>query len=177
MNSILWIVTYGSSTLFHARDNVITEFCDYYLAFLCPLYMTYISLVRTLWITNKQTLKKLAIPFIVVFLYFAYQMGFVSFDYAWHMKMSVFFIFSSFFIWLAWSIKHFKELPQCKWVLSFYIAIFLFSPLELFDFQPLFGYFDAHSLWHGVGSPIIALFSFFTIFDAQFYHNPTRKMV
>ncbi|KAJ5074168.1 post-gpi attachment to protein factor 3 [Anaeramoeba ignava] len=136
MNSIVWILLFTSSTMFHARDNVITEFSDYHFAFGSPFYWVYLMFL---------------------------------FDYAFHMKLCTFSIVTSFSIWLIWCIFTFRKYKHCFWILLFYGSIFAFSPFELFDFPPLFGHFDAHSLWHAANCLIVLSLTPFIIKDANFY--------
>jgi hypothetical protein len=50
--------------------------------------------------------------------------------------------------------------------------------LELFDFPPIWGIFDAHSLWHATTAPLAKTLWDFHIEDALFeISNKAEKMV
>jgi hypothetical protein len=53
-------------------------------------------------------------------------------------------------------------------------AMWAMSVVEVFDFPPLFGYLDAHALWHLCGIPITFMWNKFLIADAQ--HHLRRKI-
>ena len=47
--------------------------------------------------------------------------------------------------------------------------------LELLDFEPIFGLFDSHSLWHLATAPIHLIWYSFVIKDCEFLYNEAKK--
>lgn len=73
--------------------------------------------------------------------------------------------------WTVWSLS---QLGQRKYVwkmLVFVILAMATTILEVYDFPPILGSFDAHSLWHLSSAPLTILFYKFIIDDC----NQLRK--
>jgi hypothetical protein len=47
--------------------------------------------------------------------------------------------------------------------------------LELLDFEPMFGTFDSHSLWHLATAPIHLLWYRFVIEDCEYLYIESKK--
>lgn len=161
MNTWIW------STAFHARDNIVTERLDYFCATLSILYLLNLTIIRLLRLPIKLWCLPI-IPSITYFSWHCYTLHYIHFDYGWNMTMMVIFGSTYCLLWYIWALCN----PQCasyRWKICVANSIILFmSTCEVFDFPPLFGLFDAHSIWH-FSTPICTFLTFeFAIDDAFF---------
>lgn len=62
-----------------------------------------------------------------------------------------------------------KLSKSTMWYIITITILFLGAPLELYEFPPLFGHFDGHSLWHLAGGIISVAFHLHTVADAADY--------
>ena len=78
-------------------------------------------------------------------------------------------------LWLVWCFKNRRKLPHVK---NAAIAVLLLNVtvlLELLDFEPIFGIFDSHSLWHLSTAPIHLVWYSFVIKDCDYIYNESKK--
>ncbi|CAG8498892.1 20321_t:CDS:1 [Gigaspora rosea] len=155
MNSWFW------SAIYHSRDFPITEELDYFSAGLTILYSLFYTVLRVFQIRNKQQTLLWALICISGFLAHCSYLHFIKFDYGYNMTASIIIGMSNNLIWVGWSIVHWHKRPDDAWKpITLVLLILLAMSLEIFDFPPWWGIFDAHSLWHAS-----------TIFLASFWYD------
>ena len=74
-------------------------------------------------------------------------------------------------VWFAWSASQIykKKNMHSKWMLYSIAFIIVLSPFEINDFVPVWGFFDAHSLWHASINIISIAFWMFSICDLNVF--------
>jgi len=170
---ILWSITFFCASIFHTKDTLLTERLDYYSAIVAIIYTNYATWLRVFWIKKPLWQFLLALPFVFYTTYHLYYMQFVSFDYGYNIIVVIVVGIINSLLWLGW----------CFYTRYTYIWNNLFTQLlmgcmssfELFDFPPLFGYIDPHSIWHACIMVVAVLFTNFLIADAQ-YHLKRKGM-
>jgi len=175
MYFVVWIVCYASATIFHTKDTYLTERMDYYSAFVAAMFTNYINYIRILWIRDIKSRILLGIPPFLYTCYHIYYLQFISFNYAYNAKVVAILAATTCILWLGWSIKNYRTHPHV-WLCNVTNAIMCCSAVfEIYDFPPLFGYIDPHSLWHLGGSLVTLLWGRFLIRDAEFYLRRSGK--
>jgi hypothetical protein len=141
------------SMVFHTRDFNVTEKLDYFAASASVLYGLYYTPIRlfrldrpakehTLWIWTM----------FCIGLYIAHVTYLTcwSWDYTYNMAANVVVGIIQNILWTWFSIARYRKLHK-TWTIwpGLIVAwISLAMSLELFDFPPIWGMVDAHSLWH-----------------------------
>ncbi|KAI3661797.1 hypothetical protein MP638_003805 [Amoeboaphelidium occidentale] len=157
------------STVFHCRDTPFTEKMDYFSAMASILMAVYASSVRLLSMMKSHKVRN-AFKILLV-TYFALHCLYLSlwrFDYTYNMAAGVTIGMVHNFSWLYWSFKYGYERPYSKYCLYGTMAVIFSISLELYDFPPLWGVFDAHSLWHLSTFPICFVWYKFMLEDAKY---------
>lgn len=162
---ILALLSWSSAVVFHAQKTSLTSLVDYLTAFVFIFYAFWIAL-RRVWGRNANTYL-VTLTFIVLCVLCCYRVymminGHVSFDD--HMKLSIGLAVCSVVIWGVWifiisklenDVMNNDTKYHRKWLCLCCQLLFCFaSLLEIFDFPPLLGIFDAHSLWHASTVPL-----------------------
>ena len=162
------------SSVFHARDTILTERLDYFSAVALVMMSFLYSIIRVLEIIDYEKMALIATPFIV---YYAFHIGylhFIKFDYKYNMIITVGMgmCFNAVCIYLgATRGKHYRK----AMIVGF--AFILAGLLEVFDFPPMFGLIDAHALWHLATIPITKVWYDFLIEDSVSYaHGKKQKL-
>ena len=158
------INTWVWSAVFHARDIYLTEKLDYFSAFFTILTSWFISFVRIVHV--RPLLQAFLASFLFVFYcgYCWYLLN-IHFNYQLNMMLNVCIGLVYMLMWLAWSFVHRR--PYSYKLYATLALVVGFVGLELGDFPPIWGVFDAHSLWHG-GTIIVATVWYdFLIADAK----------
>ncbi|KAJ3039720.1 hypothetical protein HDV00_011952 [Rhizophlyctis rosea] len=88
------------------------------------------------------------------------------FNYSYNMLASVVIGVASNLLWLIWGISQYSVRPYAWKIVACVLLITLAMSLELWDFPPIWGVFDAHSLWHAATVPLVYLYYDFLISDA-----------
>ena len=105
---------------------------------------------------------------IFLFMYQLYRMfiGLVTYDS--HMKVCILLAVCHSLLWMFWIIFS-TNISNLRRVLCLLCNVWFIgaSMLELFDFEPLFFHFDAHSLWHAATIPLGYLWYSFWIVDVE----------
>ena len=160
----LWIW----STLFHSRDFPSTEKGDYFSAILYLIYIFYLALIRVFSIDLEESRKYIWNCLAVYFIFHVIYLSFWPFDYSYNMLIGILFGLSANLMWIYhWIRKRYVRRYAWKQALLS-IAITLCMSMELLDFPPIWGTFDAHSLWHASTVPLIILHYSFLDDDARF---------
>ena len=143
------------SMIFHTRDFVITEKLDYFAAGASVLYGLYYTPVRIFHMAGRTALKQslLRIWTVVCVLMFLGHVTYLSFwrwDYTYNMAANVAAGIVQNVLWTGFSIRTYWQLKKswAAWPGLIVAWIILAMSLELFDFPPIAGMLDAHSLWH-----------------------------
>jgi hypothetical protein len=172
--SVSWI----SAVIFHSKKTALTSLIDYLAAFVFIFYAFWIA-IRRVWGQNANYYLVTLIFIIlnVLCYYRVYMMinGNIKFDD--HMKLSIGLAIASVFLWIAWifyisrleytSNKSQNHKHHRKWLcLCCQILFCLASLLEIFDFPPINGIFDAHSLWHAATVPLAFMWYHFWYRDS-----------
>jgi len=141
--ALVWLF----SAQFHARDTLVAERLDYFGAGL----MLYITLYVTLW-RNFPSYKN-RLLFLVLFAYCCHVTRLIwKFDYGLNMKLCVLVGLASVVLWLRIALVEGKPHLRRLSVLSLFSSTLV--ALELLDFPPIAGIFDAHALWHAATMPL-----------------------
>jgi len=151
------------STIFHSKDNPTTEKLDYFSAMLYLLTIDYQALA-------KVALAGLAVKicFAIFYILHVSYLSLYSFDYSYNMAASVTTGILSNSIWLVWCYKNWRNRSTYAWKMVVMILCLTSAmSLELMDFPPIWGVFDAHSLWHAATIPITYLFYDFLVCDVR----------
>jgi hypothetical protein len=148
------IGVWTASTLFHARDFPITEKLDYFMAILGLEYSFYLSFLKAWSLSNASTVKR------ILSLYYMCHVLYLSrgsFNYSYNMIVGITLGLLTNFHWLLWYYRiGYKNNYGWKQV-AFTFGICLAMSLEVWDFSPIFGLLDAHSLWHLATIPLVFL--------------------
>ncbi len=127
--------------------------------------------------------------FAVSAVFFVFHIGYLSFrqfDYQYNMLAGVIVGFSNSVIWIVWCLSH-RDRPyaslgiKCKEsreegetnALTGLFSILLAMSLEVLDFPPVFGSFDAHSLWH-LATAVLAPFWYRFLVDDLHFESKAR---
>ncbi|RMD43184.1 hypothetical protein DV735_g1942, partial [Chaetothyriales sp. CBS 134920] len=161
------------SMIFHTRDFSITEKLDYFAAGASVLYGLYLSVVRIFRLDRPapaiQSILR-AWTVLCVLLYAAHVTYLTawSWDYTYNMAANVAVGTVQNLLWSWYSVKRYRKLHKlwAAWPGMIVAWITLAMSLELFDFPPLGGMIDAHSLWHLATAAPTAWWYSFLIKDA-----------
>ncbi|KAJ1922531.1 hypothetical protein IWQ60_006458 [Tieghemiomyces parasiticus] len=162
--------TWVWSTVFHTRDFNWTEKMDYFSAGFSVLFMLLVALVRTFrlsWPDRAAVLRPLVAVFLLAFGAHVAYLSLWRFDYGYNMLANVLVGLLCNVVWITWSFRN-RHVHPAAWQPT--LCVLLISAamsLELFDFPPLFGILDAHSLWHLATIRIVYIFYAFLLQDAE----------
>ncbi|ETI25490.1 hypothetical protein G647_02263 [Cladophialophora carrionii CBS 160.54] len=162
------------SMIFHSRDFNVTEKLDYFAAGASVLYGLYLSPIRIFRLDKNDSTKQSILrvwTILCVSLYVAHVTYLTawSWDYTYNMAANVVVGVLQNLLWTWFSISRYRKLKKtwAAWPGLIVAWIVMAMSLELFDFPPIAGMIDAHSLWHlGTVIPTIWWYSFL-IKDAQ----------
>jgi hypothetical protein len=143
------------SMIFHTRDFRLTEQLDYFAAGASVLYGLYYTPIRIfrLDLGGKKTKSLLrAWTVLCIALYAAHvtYLKWYSWDYTYNMAANVVVGVITNAMWSWFSFEKYRRSGRA-WAMwpGFVVAwIILAMSLELLDFPPWWGCWDAHSLWH-----------------------------
>ncbi|OAL35025.1 hypothetical protein AYO20_05740 [Fonsecaea nubica] len=162
------------SMIFHTRDFNITEKLDYFAAGASVLYGLYYSPIRVFRLDQNDPMKQSILrawTVLCILLYVAHVTYLTawSWDYTYNMAANVVAGIVQNLLWSWFSVTRYRKLQKswAAWPGLIVAWIIMAMSLELFDFPPMAGMIDAHSLWHlGTVIPTIWWYSFL-IKDAQ----------
>lgn len=155
------------SIVFHTRDLIWTERLDYFGAVSLILASIYACFTRTVGVQHKWRCRVFGLFVVALFCCHCGYLSFVRFDYGYNMKANVTVGVINIVGWLFWCLKHWKERPYV-WKCAFLnTAVFFLVALELWDFPPVWGIFDAHALWHCSTIPCCYFWYSFLVDDAK----------
>lgn len=160
INCWLW------SAAFHSRDLEITEKLDYSSAAALLGLMLIISIIRTFNLRVEAARVMVAAPIIAFVSTHILYLNFYNFDYGLNMKVCLTMAVIQLLLWTFWAGYSSHPARFKLWFLA--LASSMGMLLEILDFPPVWGLFDAHSLWHGVTVPLTLLWWSFIKDDALF---------
>ncbi|RKF79330.1 Protein PER1-like protein [Golovinomyces cichoracearum] len=162
------------SMIFHTRDYALTEQLDYLAAGGSVLYGLYYTPIRIFRIDlegkrSKSILRAWTILCISMYMSHVIYMKLYKWDYRYNILANVIVGITQNAMWSWFSVRRYQQSGQfwAIWPGIVVTWVILAMSLELMDFPPLWGYLDAHSLWHlGTVGPTIIWYNFL-IKDAQ----------
>ncbi|XP_073393199.1 uncharacterized protein [Physcomitrium patens] len=160
MNSWIW------STVFHSRDMTFTEMLDYSSAVALIGYSLMLAIIRTLNLRAEAPRVMVAAPIIAFITTHILYLNLYKFDYGLNMIVCVVIGVAQLLIWSTWGFISRHPARFKLWGVVFGAAFAML--LEIFDFPPLWGIFDAHAMWHAATLPITYLWWSFIKDDAIF---------
>mmetsp|Transcript_6203 Transcript_6203/g.15715 ORF Transcript_6203/g.15715 Transcript_6203/m.15715 type:complete len:103 (-) Transcript_6203:146-454(-) len=101
-------------------------------------------------------------------------MSFKKFDYGWQVTLGASLMGSNALLQIIQAVKE-RKIHFWK-LMVFDIGLGLAAPLEIFEFRPLFDFFDGHALWHAAGIPLAFFWVLFLI-DDTLYHVRRRSIL
>ena len=181
---ILALLSWTSAVVFHAKKTVLTSSIDYLTAFVFIFYAFWIAL-RRVW-GRRANPYLVSLSFVILVMLCCYRVYMmitdrVSFDN--HMKLSISLAICSVVIWNTWIFVLSKKEDDVinktkyhrKWLCFWCQLLFCFaSLLEIFDFPPYYGIFDAHSLWHASTVPLAFIWYHFWYRDSIESATPVK---
>lgn len=164
---VISTITWLCSAQFHARDTFISERLDYFGAGAMIFYSLYLTLHRN-FIRYTTYLRSTILG---VYCWHVARLW-TKFDYGLNMKICIIFGIGSVVFWVRiFLIEREKHLFRIAALTIFTSALLL---LEVFDFPPIWGVFDAHSIWHLVTMPL-PLFLYEFIYDDVLYLQKIQR--
>ncbi|RUS34086.1 Per1-like protein [Jimgerdemannia flammicorona] len=170
VNSWLW------SAVFHTRDFNLTEKLDYYSAALSILYALFFAVVRILRLRSPILIGAWGMLCLACYTAHVSYLSFVRFDYHYNIIANGAVAVLHNLFWLTWSAWQYTSWSHAKGgnrAFAWYpaagvVLVSLAMALEVFDFPPYWGVFDAHSLWHLSTIPLIPIWHRFMLEDTRF---------
>lgn len=168
--AVIACIAWMASAIFHARKTNQTSKFDYMTALAFISAGLWVAVQRFLGPHNsvmRATVSLLIFVGLCIREYHMY-MGFYTFDG--HMQLCITIVVVTVVVWVSWilfvgikshrissQIVIFEEKEHVKhklFCLACQIYLLLAAALEIFDFPPWLGSFDAHSLWHAATIPL-----------------------
>jgi len=156
----VWLSYFGMaswvfSMIFHTRDFNATEQLDYFAAGASVLYGFYYTPIRVFRLDQKYEKGESFIRLwgylcIAMFIGHVTYLKMWSWDYTYNMAANVAIGLVQNVLWTWFSYKKYQKSGDTFAMLPGLVVLFILfaMSLELLDFPPLYGYLDAHSLWH-----------------------------
>eukprot|EP00249_Psilotum_nudum_P011715 c23341_g3_i1 orf=256-1335(+) len=160
MNSWFW------SAWFHSRDMDITEKLDYSSAVALIGYTLILAVIRTFNLRIEASRVMAAAPIIAFVTTHILYLNLYEFDYGLNMKVCVAMATIQLILWTCWGAISLHPARFKLWFIV--IAGALAMLLEIYDFPPILGIYDAHSLWHALTIPLTYMWWSFIKEDATF---------
>ncbi|KAL2180468.1 Per1-like-domain-containing protein [Thermothelomyces heterothallicus CBS 202.75] len=168
----LGMVTWLLSAVFHTRDFPITEQLDYFGAGASVLYGMYYAAVRIWGLDRPGNRRRLRAWTWFCGTLYACHVAYLRlwrWDYTYNTLACVVcgVVQNGLWSWFSWQRYRQTGETWAVWPGVVVMWVLMAMSLELFDFPPLWGSLDAHSLWHlGTIAPAV-LFYHFLVKDAQ----------
>ncbi|KAH6568828.1 hypothetical protein BASA60_008469 [Batrachochytrium salamandrivorans] len=170
VNSWIW------SMVYHTRDFPWTERMDYFSAMASILFSLHVAIVRVFGLRSSRGCTRLFLMSAgyIYFLFHVMYLTLYDFDYGYNMLASIVVGAAHTLLWMAWAAANWRMRSAYAWKITVVgAAITCAMSLELLDFPPIWGVFDAHSLWHAATIPIIPHLWDFFLCDAL-YITPVK---
>jgi hypothetical protein len=167
----VWLAYFGMvawffSMVFHTRDFALTEQLDYFGAGASVLYGLYYTPIRLFRLDKggrkmQSVVRAWTVLCIAMYAAHVTYLKWYSWDYTYNMAANVVVGIIQNVMWSWFSISKYRQTGRlwAAWP-GFVVAwVVLAMSLELLDFPPIWGTFDAHSLWHlGTVAPAILFY-------------------
>jgi hypothetical protein len=167
MNSWFW------SAVFHSRDVDLTERLDYSSAVAVLGFSLVLAILRTFDVRVEAARVMVSAPILAFVTTHILYINFYKLDYGWNMIVCVTMGVAQLLLWARWAAVSSHPSNWKLWVVV--LAGGLGMLLEIYDFPPYEGYFDAHSIWHAVTIPLTILWWSFIRDDAEFRTSSLLK--
>lgn len=148
---IFGLLAWIGSTFYHAYKTSMSSLVDYSFALMFLSLGLLLALVKLVGPVSQLSLQILFVSLTGMQL-FRMIGGYVSYDE--HMLICISISIMSVLIWAYWSVFQSTVRQLSYYCLLCQIWFLLASLLEILDFPPLWGHFDAHSLWHLATIPL-----------------------
>ncbi len=172
--SLSGILAWVSSMIFHARDKPATEKLDYFSAALYILLLCSYGVVRVFRLEKPGILSWAALAGTFYLSHISYLTFVTPFNYDYNITACLCLGLLSLLIWAYYAYT--SLYPQKLAILRCFGLLFLGTALEIFDFPPIWGVFDAHSIWHLYTVFITPLFYDFFRGDALWFIQNVQKV-
>jgi hypothetical protein len=165
--SVVHILAWTSSCIFHSRDTWLTERLDYCCADAVVAIGLICATSRLLTEDDLQIPQRLAVHFrflvslliLMALGYHIHYMLMVNFDYGLNMVRCIAFGALTSLVWVVWLILIRKQgHPSAGNLACFLVLAYAALLFEVLDFPPLAQLLDAHSMWHLSTIPLTFLF-------------------
>ena len=149
----LGMVTWALSAVFHTRDFPVTEKLDYFAAGASVLYGMYYAAVRIWRLDRPGKRARLRVWTGVcgaMYVCHVAYLGLWRWDYGYNTAVCVACGVVQNLLWSYFSWTRYADTGKAwaVWPGIVVAWVIMAMSLELFDFAPLWGSLDAHSLWH-----------------------------
>jgi hypothetical protein len=168
-----------ASVAYHTRKLPATALYDFSSALILLGFSTGLAAYRLSLELKLKTQRSFDILFGV---FSVFLMGFTLFSilnlyhgsiaFGDHMKRCIGLATSQLTLWIIWFLV--SKAPHRYWCLLSQVWFAAAGMLEVFDFPPYFGHFDAHSLWHAATVPLGMILYHFWIQDVYYLNNCLR---
>jgi len=159
----LGVIAWTCSAVFHTRDLPVTERADYLAAGASVLYGLYYAAVRVGRLDRRHALllQVWTLGCAAAYaMHVLYLLGW-TWDYSYNMAANVAVGTAQNVLWSYFCWTMYRRLRQ-PWAVAPGVVVawvVLAMSLELFDFAPLWGFVDAHCLWHlGTIAPAVIMY-------------------
>jgi post-GPI attachment to proteins factor 3 len=182
-----WLLLYAivstscwcASTIYHAKKTPFATKCDLISALGFIVAGLFIALRRICGTSINGGIASLLFCMLFVgWAYKAYFMAVYIINFDQHMKLSIGIVVLTTSLWLGWTLHQLLTGPKngeyarvkvlC---LCCQFGLIVASALEIFDFRPIYGIFDAHSLWHALTIPLGFVWYQFWNLERELYYK------
>uniref|UniRef100_A0A915BBP3 Post-GPI attachment to proteins factor 3 n=1 Tax=Parascaris univalens TaxID=6257 RepID=A0A915BBP3_PARUN len=161
--SLIGLIVWICSTLFHWADFWLTEYADYFSAFAIIVYALFASISLSVPYFQRSAIGRIIwlILFVALFSFYIKHIRnlWVRFDYGYNMQCCILFSLMTALIYSLWMIMEWRSRTSWERRSIPFLALAVFGGLasillEVFDFAPLFWLVDAHALFHLATVPL-----------------------
>ena len=181
--TIVLILMWISSALFHCRDCVTTMHLDYFFAFGGILTNFAVAVDNVFFESANRGFRKFLARLVQTLIFavwagHSWYMAFVNFDFDWNMTLAVSFGSLGTGLWTYWYWQQRKLRPHAWLILPGTLGLFPFLILfELNDFPPgPLGLADAHSFWHLSTVAMSATWALFMYRETLFARRSRKQL-
>ncbi|KAH0895179.1 hypothetical protein HID58_057608 [Brassica napus] len=161
------------NAVFHTRDVDITKRLGYSSAIAVLGFSLIVSIIRTFDVRVEAARVMVSAPVLALVTTHVLYINFYKLYYGWNMIVCVAMGVAQLFLWARCAAVSRHPSNWKLWVVV--IASGLAMLLEIYDFPPYGGYFDAHSIWHFATVPLTILWRSFIRDDAEFRTSSLLK--
>jgi len=173
------ILAWLASTLYHIRKTAESTLFDFCAALLFLSYGLLLTVRRLLGPACPAPLLFFLVTVaggLFTLRLQAMVLGHIRFDV--HMELCIAIAVITVSLWMIWLLSTgmgwigYPSTPKNRMMcLGLQVAFSVASSLEIFDFPPIWGHFDAHALWHAATVPLGFLWYSFWFHDSLFFRE------